>query len=129
MFRTKRNKIRNNSGSTTIDTIYQQTADASCKITETIGAIEKFPFSGPAKAASGSAAGKAEVNSKVTACPVGSLPSTAKVKVDWSIATTKLKGEAKWTGLAGKIPITMPGKVGAYTVSFTHTIDGIAPLT
>ena len=41
------NEIRENTGSKTIKTIYQQEFDAACNITTKIGPIDDYPFSGP----------------------------------------------------------------------------------
>jgi hypothetical protein len=118
------NQIRKNSGSDTIDVIYQQTANADCNITEDIGPINEYPFSGPSESGwFGWFSGEAKVRTEIAPCPVGSLPPSPEVELKWSVNGTSLQGTETWSGLEGEATITMPGLVGAYEVTFEYTVD------
>lgn len=125
------NQIRKNSGSDTIDVIYQQTADANCDITEEIGPIDEYPFSGPSESGWLWFSGEAKVRTKIEPCPVGSLSSAPEVGLKWSINGTSLQGTEIWSGLEGEATITMPSLVGAYEVTFEYTVEGetLPPVT
>ena len=128
------NQIRVNdlSSNDTIDIIYQQTADADCNITENIGPIDDYPFSGPSESGLfGLFSGEAKVRTKIEPCPSSSLPHSPEVEVMWNIGGTSLQGTETWSGMEGETTITMPSVVGAYEVTFKYTIDGevLPPIT
>lgn len=111
------NPIRERSyaSSATIDTIYEQSFDASCALTTDIGPYDDYPFSGSATP------GTARLHATLSTCPASSTPP--EVKADWSIAGTSLSGTSTWTGLTGDVDLTMPSAVGAYDVELTFTVD------
>lgn len=116
-------RVRDEASSATIDTIFQQSFDASCKVNTDIGPYDEYPFSGPSKKFFGLFTGSAELHATLDQCPRNTR-STPKVKAEWKIGGTSLKGVATWTGKEGDINLDMPDKVGSYEVEITFTIDG-----
>lgn len=117
--------IRQNSSNDLINVIYKQTADAGCTLTEEIGPIEAYPFSGPSESGLfGWFSGETKIRTKIEPCPAGSLPASPEVALTWSIAGTSLQGTETWSGLEGEATITMPSLVGAYNVTFEYRVDG-----
>ena len=117
------NKIRQNTGAATIDTIYQQDFDAACNVNDTIGPIDQYPFSGPATSGLfGGSSGEAKLRAKLKTCPENSI-DPPEVKAEWTIGGGP-SGSKNWTGFEDDITLKMPDKVGSYTVDFTYTING-----
>lgn len=110
-------RVRDYGSSATIDTIYEQSFDASCNVTTDIGAYDDYPFSGPA------VPGSARLHATLKRCPSNDHV-TPEVKVDWKIGGTSLTGVSNWSGNEGDINLTMPGAVGTHDVELTFTIDG-----
>lgn len=110
-------RVRDYTSTATIDTIYKQSFDASCRVTTDIGPYDEHPFSGQAKP------GSARLHTTLERCPRNNH-LTPEVKAEWKIAGTSLKGIATWTGNQGDVNLTMPDKVGTYDVELTFTIDG-----
>ena len=107
-------RVRDYAASTTIDTIYDQSFDASCNLTTAIGPYDDYPFSGSATP------GNARLHATLKRCPVNDQ-LTPEVKVDWKIGS--VTGMSSWSGNQGDIDLTMPGTVGVYDVELTFTID------
>ncbi len=121
-------RVRDYASSDTIDTIYQQSFDASCSVTTDIGPYDEYPFSGPGgtlRPASGIGPfipGSARLHATLKRCPANDH-LTPEVKVDWKVAGTSLTGVSSWSGNEGDIDLTMPNAVGDYDVELTFTID------
>ncbi len=113
------NPIRSLAG-TAITRIQEQTFDAACNVSTTIGPFDQYPFSGPAT--SGGGAGSARLRAKLKVCPADSI-QPPKVDADWSVAGTAQKGTVSWTGLEGTVEYRMPANVGAYTADLKLTLD------
>lgn len=106
---------------TPITKIQEQTFDANCAITTTIGPFRQYPFSGPALTGAGGA-GTAKLRAKIKVCPADSI-QPPKVDAEWSIPGTTNKGTTSWTGLEGNVEYRMPDKVGAYEAEMKLTLD------
>lgn len=116
-------RVRDYGSNETIDTIYEQSFDASCRVKTDIGPYDEYPFSGPARKLFGFLRGSARLHTTLQRCPRNDHLEP-EVKVDWEIAGTSLKGVAAWEGNEGDVDLTMPEAVGSYDVALTFTIDG-----
>ncbi|WP_033194290.1 dockerin type I repeat-containing protein [Methylomonas sp. MK1] len=123
------NKIRQNAGSATIDTIYQQDFDAACNVSTRIGPINEYPFSGPATSGLfGWFSGESKLRAKLKTCPENSI-DPPEIKAEWTTSGGGPGGTTTWNGFEGDVTVKMPDKVGSYTVDFTYTINGTQTLT
>lgn len=112
------NQVRANSGSTTIDTIYQEVFDADCNVNTIIGPVEQYPFSGRMNA-------QVRLRAQISTCPVGSI-DPPEVAVDWSVGGAGPSGSQSWNGFEGDVIVRMPGQIGQYAVDFDYTVNGAA---
>lgn len=116
------NPVFSNTG-TAITRVYEQGFDANCNVSEIIGPITLYPFSGPSRKSVGTGTGTASLRAKVKACPDGSL-GLPNVVADWSIGGTSQKGSVIWAGAEGTVEFAMPPNVGAYDAALKLTLDG-----
>lgn len=117
------NKIRENTGSATIDVIHEQTFDAACNVTNTKEPMANYPFSGPATSWGGWFGGESKLKAKLKTCPENSI-DPPELKAEWTVSGGGPSGTKTWTGFENDITVKMPGKVGAYTVDFKYTVNG-----
>lgn len=72
--RTAGNRIRENAGAGTIETIYKQSFDAACNVQTDIGPFDEYPFSGPAQSGLfGWFTGEAKLRTRIKTCPENSI--------------------------------------------------------
>lgn len=120
------NPVTTNAGAP-ITRILEQRFDAACHVTQTVGAIGQYPFSGPALSGAGGT-GTARLRATIKACPDGSL-GTPEVRADWSIGGTSRRGSTTWNGGSGTVEFTMPDAVGAYDATLDLTVNGSQSLS
>lgn len=106
------NPIRTDNGASLITKIQEQTFDASCNVSTTIGPIDQYPFSGPSLTSAG-ATGSAKLKAKIKACPDGSL-KVPEVTAEWAVDGTSRRGTITYSGLEKEIEFQMPPTIGAY---------------
>lgn len=109
------NPVASNTG-TAITRIYEQKFDAACNVSEAIGPIEQYPFSGAVRS------GTARLQATLKACPEGSL-GTPEVTAEWAVGGTALKGAKKWSGATGVVEYAMPPTVGKFDATLKLTTD------
>ena len=120
------NPVTTNAG-LPITRILEQRFDAACNVTQAVGAIAQYPFSGPALTGAGGS-GSARLRATIKACPDGSL-GTPEVRADWSIGGTSRRGSTTWNGASGSVEFTLPDAVGAYDATLDLTVDGSQSLS
>lgn len=115
------NPVYSNTG-VEIKRIYEQRFDANCNVSEFIGPIDQYPFSGPMLTAA-NGTGSAKLKARVKTCPANSLPPTQKVVADWEVAGTTRKGSTSWTGSEGTVEYMMPQAVNSHDAKLKLTLD------
>ena len=105
--------------STQIKKIYEQAIDANCALIEDTSAPAKKPFSG----AGGSGGAFVDIKTELAACGSGTL-TDAEVEVSWRIQGTNKQGNTSWTGDTGKVSLSLPAEIGAYSVNFDYQVNG-----